>query len=87
MSQITIRGLEADLENKIRTEAKRSGKSLNRVILDLLENTSGHNNRSVHKPKADSLRNLAGGWSRDEATEFIASVKLCEQIDEEMWNG
>ena len=37
------------------------------------------------RPSADSLRKLAGGWSENDATEFLESIKSCEQIDEEMW--
>ncbi|MBT8364206.1 MAG: type II toxin-antitoxin system HicB family antitoxin [Deltaproteobacteria bacterium] len=36
MGQITLRGIEPKFEKKIRLLAKKSGKSLNRVILDIL---------------------------------------------------
>jgi len=31
------------------------------------------------------LRKLAGGWSEKDALEFLESIKLFKQIDEEMW--
>jgi len=37
------------------------------------------------KPRADSLKELAGGWSRKDASDFELSIKSCEQIDEDMW--
>ena len=36
-------------------------------------------------PRGQSLKNLAGGWSDQEAAEFFESIKSCEQIDEDMW--
>jgi protein tyrosine/serine phosphatase len=36
-------------------------------------------------PPAASLRKLAGGWSEEDAAEFLDSIKSFEQIDEEMW--
>lgn len=64
--------------------ARKSGKSLNRVILDMLfENTSYRKSRKISL--ANSLRTLAGGWSEKDASEFLESIKSSEQIDEEMW--
>ena len=37
------------------------------------------------KTAENSLRKLAGGWSEQDAAEFLESIKSCEQIDEEMW--
>ena len=84
MSQITIRGLDPTIESKIRRLAKQSGKSLNRVILDMVYDYTGVKKRA-EKPAANSLRKFAGGWSEKEAAEFMESIKSCEQIDEEMW--
>jgi hypothetical protein len=83
MSQITLRRLEPEIERAIRNEARKSGKSLNRVILDMLSRTAGTKGRA--RARADSLRSLAGGWSEKEAGELIESIKSCEQIDEGMW--
>jgi len=45
-------------------------------------------NKSAEPAKAapaDSLRNLAGGWTEKEASEFNEAIKICGQIDEVMW--
>jgi len=62
MSQITLRGMDPEMEQEIRSMAQKKGKSL-----------------SV------SLRKLAGTWSEKDSSEFLESIKSCEQIDEEMW--
>jgi hypothetical protein len=84
MTQITLRGMEPALEQEIRKLAKKSGKSLNHVILDMISQHTGFNKKSKG-PAAESLRKLAGGWDEEYAHKFMASIKSCEQIDEEMW--
>ena len=84
MAQITLRGIDPEIERKIRMMARKSGKSLNRVVLDIIYQHSGLNKKDK-RPPADSLRKLAGGWSEKEGLEFLESIKSCEQIDEEMW--
>jgi hypothetical protein len=84
MAQITLRGMDPEMEQAIRKTARKSGKSLNRVILDMIrENASYRKSRKISQ--ADSLRTLAGGWSEKDASDFLESIKSSEQIDEEMW--
>ena len=84
MAQITLRGMDSEMEQDIRKMARKSGKSLNRVILDMIYEHTGYSKRKK-VPPADSLKNLAGGWSEKDASEFLESIKSSEQIDEEMW--
>ncbi len=84
MPQITLRGIDPEIERKIRRVAKKSGKSLNRVVLDMIYISTGFNKKGKRQPAA-SLRKLAGGWSEKDARDFKESVKLCKQIDEAMW--
>ena len=41
MRQITIRGMDPEVERTIRRIAKTTGKSLNRVILDMIHQHTG----------------------------------------------
>ena len=84
MSQITLRGIDNETEKKIRREAKKKGKSLNKIILEMIGQRGGQKKEREELP-ANSLRRLAGGWSRKEADKFLESIKSCEQIDEVMW--
>jgi hypothetical protein len=84
MAQITLRGIDPEIERKIRRMARKSGKSLNRVVLDIIYQHTGLMKKGK-RPPADSLRKLAGGWSEKDALEFLESIKSCEQIDEGMW--
>ena len=84
MNQITVRGIAPDVEKQIRRKAKATGKSLNKVMLELIGGTAGPQKRGK-KPAGASLAELAGGWSEKEAREFEESVRVFEEIDEAMW--
>jgi hypothetical protein len=84
MSQITLRGMDDEVEKRIRRMARQKGKSLNRVILDMIYEYTGRKKKS-EEPQDRSLRKLAGGWSQKQADEFLESIKSCEQIDEAVW--
>jgi hypothetical protein len=83
MTQITIRGMDPELEQEIRRRAVKDGKSLNHIILDMI---SQHTGSSVKRKKlpGEPLKNLAGGWSEQDARDFMESIKSCEQIDGEI---
>jgi hypothetical protein len=80
MQQITIRGIEPEVEQEIRKIAKGSHKSINQVIKEII-----HKEFKGRTSPASSLRDLAGGWSDKDANEFEQSIRSCEQIDEAMW--
>lgn len=84
MAQITVRGMDLEMEQEIRRMAQKSGKSLNRVILDMIYQYTGFK-KSGRRPPANSLKKLAGGWSEKDASEFLESIKGFERIDEDMW--
>jgi len=84
MNQITVRGIAPDLEKQIRRKAKTTGKSLNKVMLELIGGSAGPEKRGK-KPAGASLAELAGGWSEKEAREFEESVRVFEEIDQATW--
>lgn len=57
MGQITLRGMDPEMGQDIRGMARRSGKSLNRVILDIIGESRGFNKSKKMAPAA-SLKNL-----------------------------
>jgi phosphopantetheinyl transferase (holo-ACP synthase) len=80
MQQITIRGIDPEIEQEIRRSAKKCRKSINQVIKEII-----YKEFNRFESPASSLKELAGGWSQKEAVEFARSIKSCEQIDEDMW--
>lgn len=84
MGQITIRGIAPEVEQEIRKISRITGKSLNRVIQDIICQHTGHHQQRRSTPTA-ALKKLAGGWSKKEAADFMESIKSCEQIDPGLW--
>jgi hypothetical protein len=84
MKQITLRGIDPELEREIRRKARETGKSLNRVVRDLVAEGAGLA-KGKRKRKGASLAELAGGWTEKEAREFEEAVRIFEKIDKEMW--
>ena len=85
MSQITIRGMDPKVEQRIRELSKKKGKSLNKVIIEMIEKDGRIDSKSKQIP-SESLKDLAGGWTEQDASEFFESIKFCEQIDEGLWS-
>ncbi|MGB5156401.1 hypothetical protein [Desulfobacterium sp. N47] len=82
MSQITIRGIDPEIEKEIRKIAKDRRQSINNVISEIIRQKF-QNNKNKHR--AESLIQFAGGWNREDALSFMDSIKFFEQIDETMW--
>jgi hypothetical protein len=84
MAQITLRGIDDEVEKKIRRMAREKGISLNKVVLDMIRQHAGLKKKRLKRP-GESLRKMAGGWSKKQAADFMDSIRSCEQIDEAMW--
>ena len=86
MNQLTVRGFDDELAERIRRLTKRDGTSLNQAALKLLRKGAG---LADPAQKADtvgaSLDHLIGSWSDDEAAELEAVLQEFEVIDEDAW--
>ena len=81
MSQVTIRGIDPDIEKAIRQIARDHGKSMNQVLKEIIHREF----QTGPSAPAAGLKQLAGGWSRVVAEVFEHSISPCERIDEDMW--
>lgn len=84
MKQITVRIDDPAMEKAIRRKAKESGKSLNKVVLELIGESFGQGSRKK-KPAGESLLEFAGTMTNAEAAELEEAIRIFEEIDEEMW--
>ena len=82
MSQITLRDVPQELDNRLRELARAQNRSLNRTVIGVLM-------ESLHlgdgKDRKRDLSDLAGTWSDEEAQEFEANTRVFDQIDDEIW--
>jgi len=86
MSQLTLRGVDTVLDQRLRGEAKQRGTSLNRTVLALLGESLGLRGQSTQSERTyDDLDHLIGGWTEDEAAEFDDRLRQVRRLDTEIW--
>ena len=85
MNQLTIRGFDDELANRIRQLASREGISLNRAVLRLLREGVGLEDRKRGDTVGSSLDHLIGTWTCEEAAEMDRALEDLSHIDEALW--
>jgi hypothetical protein len=84
MKSITIHDLDKQLDLMIRKRARKDGKSLNKTIKNILEESLGIK-KMQGASKRDEFMDLFGVWNKQDFNEFEKSVKDFAKIDKEDW--
>ena len=84
MKAITLRNIPPDLSRRIERRAKEKGSSMNKTVIQILEDALGTSKKRAGKLHHD-LDQLAGSWSDDEAREFDEDLAAQRKIDPELW--
>lgn len=71
------------MANAVRRRARQKGTSLNKAVIDLLEEGLGVRRRAVSV--YHELDSLAGSWVREEAEAFDAALREQRTIDPDLW--
>ena len=79
---LTVRGVPGDISRALDAERRRSGRSLNRTVIELLRRALGVDSG---RPATNGLERLAGGWSEAELRDFERATERFERIDEDLW--
>ena len=86
MQQLTVRGFDRALIDRIRRLANQDGISLNQAVLKLLRRGAGigapQGGRAV---VGASLDHLIGTWTPEEADAMDRALADLAEIDESMW--
>ncbi len=82
--QMTLRQVPDGVAKGLKFRARKSGQSLNRTIIALIEEALGI--KHTGKSKRD-LSKFAGQWSAKELAEFKHNTRLFEQLDKEIWKS
>jgi hypothetical protein len=82
--QLTIRSLGSRLRAALEREAARRGQSLNKTVLALLAERLGLAEPATPAEYHD-LDELAGTWSKSEATRFDDALHAQRQVDAKLW--
>jgi len=79
-SHLTVRNLPEDLADALAREKQRRGTSLNRTVIDLLEQSLG-----VRGKQSNGLRKLSGTWTANQQRRFLDSIRCLDEIDQDLW--
>ena len=86
MRQLTLRGFDKALEQRVREVARTRGVSLNQAALILLREGAGL--LEPHRPSTavgNTLDPLIGSWSAEEEAEFLKALTAVETVDSSLW--
>lgn len=84
MKSITIYGLDAMLDRRIREKAKSQRLSLNKTIKKILEKSLGMN-QEKEKGRREDFMEFFGVWSDSDLREFNRTGSELNQIDPGDW--
>ena len=86
MNQLTIRGFDEELRERLEKLAHERGISLNKAALLLLRRGAGLGSPG-RSPNVvgDALDEFVGSWTLEEEQRFLESIDLLEQVDESLW--
>lgn len=83
-NQLTVRSIGSRLRAALEQEASRRGLSLNKTVVALLSERLGLAESAAPGEYGD-LDELAGTWSKSEATRFDEALHAQRQVDPKLW--
>ena len=85
MKAVTIRGVDSDLAEKLKTTAKKQGKSINQLTIELIKTSLGLKKAKNYSREYDDLDDLFGRWNEDEFKRINDKINRERCIDQELW--
>jgi hypothetical protein len=86
MKQLTIRGFDEELEERLERLARERGISLNKAALLLMRRGAGVGGEvAPERVVGDALDEFIGQWTEEEERRFLESIDVLEQVDESLW--
>ena len=85
MKNMTLRGLDLQLADKLRQAAKQEGKSINQFVLETLKTRLGFQKEKRFTAVHHDMDHLFGKWSTQEFEEIQGKIEAERTIDEELW--
>jgi len=82
---ITIRGVEPEIAEKLKTTAAKQGKSINQLSLEIIREGLGLKKERKYTRTYDDLDDMFGRWSAEEFSEIHSKINKERQIDQELW--
>lgn len=83
MKSISVHGIDKEIEQKIGERAKSEGKSVNRIVKELIAKALGMGEKPPDNRAM--FEDLSGVWTEAQEREFMDSIADLETTDEEDW--
>jgi plasmid stability protein len=83
MKSISVHGIDKQIEQKIGERAKSEGKSVNRIVKELIAKALGLGEKPPDNRAM--FEDLSGVWTEAQEREFLDSIADLETTDEEDW--
>ncbi len=85
MKTLSIRGVDEDLGELIKSAAKKQEKSVNNFVLDVLRKQVGTGKEKRFSREWDDLDSLFGSWSAEEYADIQGRIDAQRLVDDELW--
>lgn len=85
MKAITLRNLPLEIARTVQRRAKQKKTSMNKAVIDLLEESTGTRAHIPAPVRYHDLDHLAGTWTEKEAAAFETLITEQRRIDPELW--
>lgn len=83
MKSISVHGIDKDMEKLIKERAKNEGKSVNKIVKELVGKSLGLGPRTPDNRQ--EFADLCGVWTEAEASEFLGLISDLEVVDAKEW--
>ena len=85
MKAITLRNLPPEVARKVQRRAKQKNTSVNKAVIELLEESAGGKGKKKPPVRYHDLDHLAGTWTKEEASAFDKLIAEQRTIDPDLW--
>jgi hypothetical protein len=85
VKSLSIRGVDDQLAELLKQEAKSTKRSVNQVIIETLRKHAGLKKEKRFTSQYHDLDQLFGSWSQEEFEAIQGRIDSERRIDEELW--
>jgi len=86
MQQLSLRGFDKELEQRIRQLARQERISLNKAALKLMRRGAGITDSADDSATVGSaLDSFIGRWTEKDERDLLDSIAACEAVDPDLW--
>lgn len=85
MKAVTIRGVDPEVADKLKSTATKQNKSINQLALEMIKQGLGLGKEKHFSREYDDLDHLFGRWSHEEFKAIQSRIDEARQVDQELW--